>query len=128
SEDFAAGPSPVFVVVVDVNGDRLLDLVVVNSTSNVVSVLLGNGNGTFQAPQSFATGTFTFPRAVAVEDVDGDGKLDLVVANSFSFDVSVLLGNGDGTFQAPQGVGVGGVPADCGAGDSGRAERAEPSQ
>ena len=65
-----------------------------------MSVLLGNGNGTFQTQQTFATGVG--PVSVAVADVNGDGKLDLVVANRTSNTVSVLLGNGDGTFQAQQ--------------------------
>ena len=63
----------------DVNGDGKPDLVVANEGSNTVSVLLGNGNGTFQAQQTFATGTD--PISVAVGDVNGDGKPDLVVAN-----------------------------------------------
>ena len=65
-----------------------------------MSVLLGNGNGTFQAQQTFATGSD--PISVALGDVNGDGKPDLVVANSGSDTVSVLLGNGNGTFQAQQ--------------------------
>ena len=65
--------------------------------SNTVSVLLGNGNGTFQAQQTFATGIDPF--SVAIGDVNGDGKADIVVANSGSNTVSVLLGNGNGTFQ-----------------------------
>ena len=82
------------------NGDGKPDLVVANDGSNTVSVLLGNGNGTFQAQQTFATGVD--PTSVALGDVNGDGKPDLVVANDGSDTVSVLLGNGNGTFQASQ--------------------------
>ena len=64
------------------NGDGKPDLVVANYASNTVSVLLGNGNGTFQAQQTFATGTS--PIAVAVGDVTGDGKPDIVVANLYA--------------------------------------------
>jgi hypothetical protein len=67
-------------------------LVVANKGSNNVSVLLGNGNGTFQnAAVSFGVGSA--PVAVAVADVNGDGRPDLVVANDRSNSVSVLLGN-----------------------------------
>src|SRR6266704_6604590 len=65
-------------------------------------VLLGNGDGTFQAPLTFTAGGR--PASVAVGDFNGDGKPDLAVANqgiSPPGNVSVLLGNGDGTFQAP---------------------------
>ena len=68
-------------------------------------MLLGNGNGTFQAKQSFGTGDQ--PRSVAVADFNGDGKSDLVTADSGSGTASVLLGNGDGTFQAKQSFGTG---------------------
>jgi hypothetical protein len=64
------------------------------------SVLLGNGNGTFQAAQNFATGKL--PRSVAVADVNGDGAIDIVTANGEGSGLSVLLGNGNGTFQAAQ--------------------------
>ena len=194
--------------VADLNGDGKPDLVTANGSYNNVSVLLGNGNGTFQAAQSFAVGTSpvvvavadlngdghpdlvtansdsnacrccwatatapsrrrsplplgTSPESVAVADVNGDGhpdlvtanaalqrrvgaagqwrrhlpgaqalcrreqllvsvavadlngdgKPDLVTANTASNDVSVLLGNGDGTFQAPQSFAVGTGPA-----------------
>ena len=63
----------------DVNGDGKPDLVVANAGSNTVSVLLGNGNGTFKPQQTFATGSY--PVSVTVGDVNGDGKPDLVVAN-----------------------------------------------
>jgi len=79
--------------------DGKLDLIVANFNSNYVSVLLGNGNGTFQAQRTFATGVN--PNSVAVADVNGDGKPDLIVTNfSGPGTVGVFLGNGDGTFQA----------------------------
>ena len=65
-----------------------------------MSVLLGNGNGTFQPQQTFAAGLVSRLR-VAVADVNGDGKPDLVVANYGSDTVSVLLNNGNGTFTGP---------------------------
>jgi len=84
-----------------------LDLAVANVNSSNVSVLLGNADGTFQAAQNFAAGSS--PSSVALGDVDGDGNLDLAVANNVTpGSVSVLLGNGDGTFQPAQEFGAGG--------------------
>jgi len=73
----------------DVDRDGVLDLVVTNSGSNNVSVLLGDGTGSFGTATTFATGTS--PSSVALGDVDRDGDLDLVVANSGANTVSVLL-------------------------------------
>ncbi len=99
---FDAGTSAFAVATGDFNGDGKLDVVVANASSNNVSVLLGNGDGTFQAPVDYPTGSQ--PSSVAVGDFNGDGKLDLAVANqncpSFpcgAGSVSILLGNGDGT-------------------------------
>ncbi|MGA8352297.1 MAG: VCBS repeat-containing protein, partial [Isosphaeraceae bacterium] len=70
-----------------------------------VSILLGNGDGTFQAPRTFAAGAG--PIAVTADDFNGDGRLDIAVADQGDpktgqgRGVSILLGNGDGTFQAP---------------------------
>ena len=109
-QTFAAGAYPVSVALGDVNGDGKPDLIVPNFNNSAVSVLLGNGNGTFQAPQQFAVAQN--PVGVTLADVNGDGKSDLVVLNRGG-GVSVLLGNGNGTFQTPKAVtlvdGVNGV-------------------
>ena len=98
SVNFRAGGNPKSVAVADVNGDGKPDLIVANYGSNTVSVLLGNGNGTFQGAHNFSTGTQ--PISVAVADVNGDGKPDILVSNDLSYTVSVLLGNGDGTSRS----------------------------
>jgi hypothetical protein len=77
--------------VADVTGDGRADLVTANFGSSNVSVLLGNGNGTFASAQNFATGSS--PVSAAVGDLNGDGLPDLVVANQANNTVSVLLGN-----------------------------------
>jgi hypothetical protein len=102
ARNFAVGTAPVSLAVGDFNGDGLPDLAVANQNSSNVSVLLGMGDGSFQAAVSFAAGRF--PSSVAVGDFNGDGVPDLAVANAGSLQVgdgsvSVLLGNGDGTFQ-----------------------------
>jgi hypothetical protein len=86
------------VAVADLDGDSFRELVIANFYSDDVSVLLGNGDGSFQAALFFAAGVF--PRSIAVADLDGDSVPDLVTANLLSEDLSVLLGNGDGSFQA----------------------------
>ncbi|WP_407571665.1 FG-GAP repeat domain-containing protein [Deinococcus altitudinis] len=106
---YPVGTAPAAVTLGDLNGDGKLDLVTANSGSNDVSVLLGllgPGDGTFGAQTPYRVGTA--PAAVTLGDLNGDGKLDLVTANSGSNDVSVLLGQGDGTFgvQTPYRVGI----------------------
>jgi hypothetical protein len=75
--------------VADVDGDGFPDLVTANADSDSVSVLLGQGDGTFQPEQRFAVGRD--PWAVVVADLNGDGVPDLVTANLGSASVSVLL-------------------------------------
>ncbi len=83
----------------DFNGDGRLDLAIANFNSGTVSILLGNGDGTFRAPVDYSTGLYTTPDAIAAGDFNGDGRLDLAVASELSGTVSILMGNGDGTFQ-----------------------------
>ncbi len=92
----------------DFNGDGRLDLAVANYNTSTVSILLGNGDGTFRAPVDYASGPFSNPEAIAVGDFNDDGRLDLAVAGTFTGTVSILLGNGDGTFQPAVSYSAGG--------------------
>jgi len=100
---YPVGSNPVAIVVGDFNGDSKPDLAVANSNSANVSVLLGNGDGTFQSAKDSAAGTS--PATPAVADFNGDNKLDLILMAQDSSGtqtfVNLLLGNGDGTFQTP---------------------------
>ncbi|HEY2970617.1 MAG TPA: FG-GAP-like repeat-containing protein, partial [Casimicrobiaceae bacterium] len=96
-----AGLAPISVAVADLNGDGMLDLAIANGTygstiGQTVTVALGNGDGSFSAPISYATGPS--PYAVVIGDFNGDGKPDLAVVNGDNNTLSVLLGRGDGTF------------------------------
>src|SRR3989454_736732 len=99
----AVGSSPSSVALGDMNGDGKLDLVTANLGSNKVTVLLGNGDGTFTAAPGSPVSVGGGPYSVALGDVNGDGKLDLLLANGSSNNLTVLLGNGDGTFTAAAG-------------------------
>ncbi len=92
-------------ITADFNGDGKLDLAVVNANADTVSILLGNGDGTFAAPVSYPC--LANPAGIVAGDFNRDGKLDLAITNSpFSTGenaLNILLGNGDGTFQAPLG-------------------------
>ena len=103
--DYSLGKTVTSIVARDLNGDGAADLVVVKNNNNGiidadddVAVLLNQGNGTFGAQVDYAAGVG--PESVAVADVDGDGKLDLVVASEADSSVNVLLNQGNGTFGA----------------------------
>ena len=98
ARSFAVDGGPFFVTIGDFNRDSRPDLAVANSGSGRIAVLLGNGDGTFQAPVFLAPGNALSVWSVAVGDFNGDGSPDLVAANNGADTVSVLLGNGDGTF------------------------------
>ena len=105
------------VAVGDLNADGKQDLVTDNSAGDTVSVLLGNGNGTFQAQVRYSTGHY--PNSVAIGDFNADGKQDLAVTNveSNPGTVAVLLGNGNGTFGPKTDVATGTGPCTVAVGD-----------
>ena len=101
----AVGNDPISIVSADLNSDGRPDLAIANFASNDVSVLLGNGDGSFAPASSIPAGTS--PISVSSADLDGDGRPDLAVANFGTDDVSILLGDGAGGFTAMPAVAVG---------------------
>ena len=110
--DFATGSLPLALALADLNGDGKLDLAVANDGANTVSILLNTtilgASGAFGARTNFATGSY--PLSVALADLNGDGKLDLVVTNYSANTVSVLLGTGTGSFGAKTDFATGTLP------------------
>jgi hypothetical protein len=124
-ENFPTGSNPSSLTIADFNGDGTLDLAVANAgrqfvLGDSVSILLGSGNGTFGPRQDFPTGPG--PSSIVSGDFDGDSVLDLAVTNSGTPSapantVSVLIGNGDGTFKMHRDFFVGLRPISISLGD-----------
>ncbi|HXR64630.1 MAG TPA: VCBS repeat-containing protein, partial [Ktedonobacteraceae bacterium] len=89
--------------------------VTTNGGDNSITLLMGNGDGTFQSPQSLHVGTD--PTGIAVGDFKGNGKLDIVTTNATDNSITLLMGNGDGTFQPSRTVHVGVNPTGVTVGD-----------
>ena len=107
--DLAVEMSPQVAAIADFNLDGKPDLAVAETGSNTVSVLLGNGDGTFQGLADYASDSQ--PQAPIVGDFNHDGKLDMAVPSYALNTVSVFLGNGDGTFQQAVRYVTGAAPA-----------------
>lgn len=111
AESYPLGTAPLAIASGDFNDDGKPDLAVANSgngsaDSGGISILLGNGDGTFQPATNVNAGKN--PGSVVAADLNGDGRVDLVVTNGDSSgQVGVLLGNGDGTFQPVVDYGAG---------------------
>jgi hypothetical protein len=108
--------APTLVVAGDFNGDGISDLAVPSEFNETVTVLLGNGDGTFQTVAESST-VGNSPSSEAVGDFNGDGKLDLVVVDSRLGIAQMLLGNGDGTFTSTAGPETGTTPSSVAVGD-----------
>src|SRR5262249_31350961 len=98
----------------DVNGDGALDLVIAagyrdGSHNGSANVLLGRGDGTFQPPVTYVSGTSA--NSIAVGDVNGDGRLDLVTTDFTGSAVDLLLGSGHGVFGAAIRIAAGPKPS-----------------
>ncbi len=121
AENPDAGGQPLFITAGDLNGDGIPDLVVSDMNGGYpelgnLTVLIGKGDGSF-TPTTVSPQTGSIPYSVAVADFNGDGKADLAVANAGSKTITVLLGNGDGTFAAPLTTAAGADPVFAAVGD-----------
>jgi hypothetical protein len=94
---------PQFIAITDVNHDGKTDLIVANAEGGSVSVLLGDGKGNFQSTKGSPISAGHLPNDIAVVDMNGDGNLDLVIANHQSPYLTILLGDGKGGFQPAPG-------------------------
>jgi hypothetical protein len=104
---FAVAPDPRSVTIGDLDGDGALDLVVASFGSGEVNVLIGHGDGTFRIPRTVWSASGSALISLAMGDVDGDGRLDLVVGSYAPHAADVLLGRGDGTFEPARTVAIG---------------------
>ncbi|MBK7704479.1 MAG: VCBS repeat-containing protein [Acidobacteria bacterium] len=111
----ATGINPTNLAVADFNNDGKSDLAVTNQVSNDVSILPGNGDGTFGSQLLIPAGSG--PYATLAGKFNSDNNFDLAVANSGSNNVSIFLGNGNGTFSAPASFFVGSNPISINSGD-----------
>ena len=91
--------NPMWVAVGDLNNDGCLDFVVANGDSDNVGVFLGLGNGTFSSQTTYSTGSGSFPRCIAVADLNKDSQLDIIVCNFLHDSIGIFLGFGNGTFS-----------------------------
>ncbi|MFJ4189599.1 FG-GAP repeat domain-containing protein [Kitasatospora sp. NPDC089509] len=117
---FPTGSHPDAVALGDFRGTGTLDLAVANLGDfgdGSVSLLLGNGDGSFQPARTFPTGANSNPASIALADFGGSGHLDLAVALDGVSEVAVFPGNGDGTLGTPTDYWVGGVPVSVAVGD-----------
>ncbi len=96
---YPVGSNPVSAVLGDFNRDGSLDIAVVNSFDNTITVLYNNGQGVFIVTATYSVGAR--PISIVTADFNGDGILDLAVLNADDNTISILFGNPDGTFQPP---------------------------
>lgn len=118
--DLPTGSQPVSVVAADLHdasGTSNLDLAVADHGDSTIMIYQGNGDGTFQTPTKIQLPAGYSPSAIAAADFNGDGHIDLAVADEGNNTVSVFLGNGDGTFRTGTDYPTGNSPVWVSTGD-----------
>ncbi|HZP03252.1 MAG TPA: FG-GAP-like repeat-containing protein [Terracidiphilus sp.] len=99
SRSLTVGSTPQGLAVADFNNDGFLDIAITNSGDNTVTILLGNGEGSFSQASESPIIVGNSPRGVMAADFNGDGIADLAIANTGDNSLTILLGRGDGTFD-----------------------------
>jgi len=119
ASSIGVGTNPQGIVTGDFNGDGIMDLAVANQGTtgggSSISILLGNGNGTFSPGPTLSLPTGTLPGPMVAGDFNGDGKLDLAIGDTLSSRIQVFLGAGNGSFTPVAGSTVNcTLVVDCG--------------
>jgi hypothetical protein len=117
STNVGGGTNPWGAAAADFNGDSFVDVVVTERTSETLRFLAGNGDGTFDPNTLVFTGVGCLPTSITAADFDGDGKQDAALACLNGDTVDVLLGKGDGTFEAALTTAVSDEPGAVASGD-----------
>ena len=97
---FTTGAGPSWIDVADFNGDNNLDVAVINMDANTIGIFLGIGNGTLSTQTTYSISNSSSTYFFTIADVNNDGQKDIVIPNSIVDTIGILLGRGDGTFQA----------------------------
>lgn len=108
------GAGPMAVKAADLNNDSFLDLVVASRDGNTTNIFFGYGNGSFKQHVDLFTGPDAGTHAVAIDDINKDNQLDIVVVNRYASNIGVFLGHGNGSFsqQRTFSTGFGSVPVE----------------
>ena len=118
SPSTGAGGGPQALAIADVNGDGKADALVANYQTTTLAVLLGNGSGGFTLQAAMPRLGLSNPTSLVAADVNGDGKVDVLATDSNGGGLTVLLGNGSGSFtQSDSPATGGGLPYDVAVGD-----------
>ncbi|CAF1313567.1 unnamed protein product [Rotaria sordida] len=113
------GSQPHSIAIGDLNNDGLSDIVVANYGTDNVGILLGHNHGVFDTIPTYSVGVGSSPYSVSIADFNNDNQLDIVVSNSESDNITILIGNGNGTFVigATYSTGTGSRPCTVAVGD-----------